>query len=201
LRGGLEARAIAAALCAAGYAGLAGPLPSLMRAAAAELLAALARLRGRALEPDHALALSALLLPAVAPGSARDVGFQLSCAARLGLVTAGPWLSTRGGVARAALALVVPTVAAQLMALPILLASFHAFSWIGALANLIAVPVAGLLLAAAWIATLLDLAAPGLGSLIFGACEVLAAALRAIAMRAGGAPGAMVSAGDQPFAV
>ena len=115
-------------------------------------------------------------------------------------MTAGPWLASRVGVPRAALSLVGPTLSAQVMALPILLERFHAFSWTGALANLAAVPVSGLLLAAAWIGTLLELAAPGFGTLLFGACETLASALRWIAMRAGGMPGALVSAGNDPLA-
>jgi competence protein ComEC len=201
LGGGVAARAIAGALCAAFYAGIAGPLPSLMRAAATEIVAAVARLRGRALDPIQALSLSALALLAVAPGWAGDLGFQLSCAATLGLVALGPWLTAAAGRWRVVLAPLIPTFAAQVMAMPILLARFHALSWTGALANLIAVPVSGLLLAAAWIGTAADLACPGLGTTLFGACEALAALLRAIATLAGGMPGAMVSAGHDPALV
>ena len=198
LGGGVGARALAGAACAAFYAGIAGPLPSLMRAAATEVLAALARWRGRALDPIQALALSALVLLVPAPGWAGDLGFQLSFAATLGLVALGPSLTAAAGRWRGALEPLIPTAAAQIMAMPVLLARFHALSWTGSLANLVAVPVSGLLLAAAWIATVAELACPGLGTTLFGACEALATALRAIATGAGGTPGAMVSAGHDP---
>ncbi len=198
LGGGVGARALAGAACAAFYAGIAGPLPSLMRAAATEMVTALARGRGRALDPIQALALSALVLLVPAPGWAGDLGFQLSCAATLGLVTIGSWVTAAAGRGRAILAPFVPTAAAQIVALPVLLARFHALSWTGALANLVAVPVSGLLLAAAWLATAADLACPGLGGMLFGACEVLAGLLRTIATAAAALPAAMVSAGHHP---
>jgi competence protein ComEC len=197
LGGGPRARALAGALCAATYAGIAGPLPSLLRAAVTETLVALARGAGRALDPMQSLATGALLLLAVAPGWARDVGFQLSCAATLGLVAIGPWLLDRAGRARGWVAAFVPTVSAQVTALPILLASFHAVSWVGALANLAAVPVCGLLLTAAWLAAVLELLVPGAGARVFGACEVLALALRTIVTTASAAPAALVSAGGE----
>jgi competence protein ComEC len=197
--GGVRARALAGALCALGYAGIAGPLPSLLRAAATELLVAAARFRDRALDPLQALALGAMALLVVAPGWCADLGFQLSCAATLGLVTVGPPLLERCGRARALVAPLVPTAAAQVPATPLLIARFHALSWTGGLANLVAVPVAGLLLAAAWIGALCDLALPGLGALWFQACEVLAAVFRAIADFAGARPGAMPATGAEPW--
>ncbi len=195
--GGVRARAVAAALCAVFYAGLAGPLPSLMRAAAHECLMAVASLRGRALDPLQALALSALGLLACAPGWAADLGFQLSFAATLGLVTLAPWLAERAGRRRAWCAPFIPTLGAQAGALPLLLARFHAVSWVGTFSNLVAVPVAGLLLAAAWLGALADLAVPGAGHPWFSAGEVLAAALRWTTMTAARAPGALAAAGAE----
>jgi len=201
LGGGVAARALAGAVCAAFYAGIAGPLPSLMRSAATECLVAAARVRGRALDSIQALAVSAMLLLAVAPGWAGDLGFQLSCAATLGLTALGPALAAlakRAGRVAAPLAWMTPTLAAQIAAMPVLIARFHALSWTGTLANLVAVPVSGLLLAAAWLGVGAELALPGLGALLFGACEVLAGTLRAIATAAGGAPRAMLPAGHDP---
>ena len=166
LGGGVGPRALAAALCAVFYAGLAGPLPSLMRAAAHECLMAAATLRGRALDPLQALALSALGLLACAPGWACDLGFQLSYAATLGLATLGPWLGERAGRWRRACAPFIPTLSAQATALPLLLARFHAVSWVGTLANLLAVPVSGLLLAAAWLGVLAETVLPGSGGTV-----------------------------------
>jgi competence protein ComEC len=197
LGGGVGPRAVAAALCAALYVGLAGPLPSLMRAAAHECLMTAATLRGRALDPVQALALSALGLLAVAPGWACDLGFQLSYAATLGLATLGPWLTERAGRRRAAAGLVVPTLAAQATALPLLLARFHAVSWVGVLSNLVAVPVSGLLLATAWLGALAEAALPGAGGPWFSAAEVLAAVLRGAAVATARFPGALAAAGGE----
>ena len=195
--GGVGARAVAAALCAVFYAGLAGPLPSLLRAAAHECLMAAAALRGRALDPLQALALSALGLLACAPGWAADLGFQLSFAATLGLVTFAPWLTERAGRGRGWCAPFIPTLGAQAGALPLLLARFHAVSWVGTLSNLVAVPVSGLLLAAAWLGALAEAAVPGAGHPWFSAGEVLAAALRWTTVTAARAPGALAGAGAE----
>uniref|UniRef100_A0A832HYT1 DNA internalization-related competence protein ComEC/Rec2 n=1 Tax=Eiseniibacteriota bacterium TaxID=2212470 RepID=A0A832HYT1_UNCEI len=211
--GGVGARALAGALAAACYAGLAGPVPSLLRAAATEALAALARLVRRPLDGVQALALSALLLLVAAPGFAVDLGFQLSCAATLGLAALGgplaralappaAWRAGRlrpaGALAAALAAVAAPTLAAQATAWPLLAARFHAVSWTGPLANLAAVPLCGLLLAAAWIGALVDAAAPGLGRPWLAACEPLAAALRAVADAAAGAPLALLPVGSEP---
>ncbi len=197
LGGGIRARALAGAACALGYLGLAGPLPSLARAALGELVAATAAVRGRALDPLQALALAALMLLARAPGWAHDVGFQLSCAATLGLVTVGAWLDARAGRWRAWVAPFTPTLGAQIGALPVLLGRFHAVSWVAAIANLVAVPVSGLLLAAAWIGALLELAWPGAGHRCLAACEPLARLLRATAALAARVPGALVPSGSE----
>jgi competence protein ComEC len=192
---GVRARAIAGALCALAYVGIAGPLPSLMRAAATELFHSAARTLSRALDPVQGLALSALALLLVAPGWAADLGFQLSCSAALGLVTIGPVLSGGERRCRALRAALAPTAGAQLTAMPLLLHRFHAVSWIAPLSNLAAVPISGLLLTAAWLGVLAESAAPGLGHPWFSACEALCAALRAVAEVSARAPAALLAAG------
>ena len=184
LRGGREARALSGAACAILYALLAGPLPSLLRACAGECAAAAARLAQRALDPVQALALSAFALLAWRPGWADDLGFQLSCAATLGLVTLAEPLAAPLARWPRARALALPfttTLAAQLTALPLLLSRFHAVPWTGLAANLVAVPLSELLLASAWLGGLLEAAAPGAGTPFLRACEPLAAALGATA--------------------
>ena len=205
LGAGLRIRIVIGALCALLYVGIAGPLPSLVRAAVAEVLGAGARLGERALDPVQALALTALLALACAPGWAWDLGFQLSCAASLGLVTVGAACEERTRALPAALrgliAAVTPTIAAQALALPLLLAFFHALPWTTLLTNLVAVPVSGALLSAAWLGVLLEFLAPGAGHLPLAACEPLAAALRAIAELAARVPLALVPAGHEPGVV
>jgi competence protein ComEC len=203
LGGGLGWRAVAGAACALAYAGIAGPLPSLMRAVGNELLLAAARLAGRPLDPVQSLALTALVLLAVAPGWASDLGFQLSCVATAGLVTIGRALETAWS-ARSPLRLrplvraLVPTLAVQTTALPLLLSRFHALPWTTLGANLAAVPVSGMLLSAAWLGAVLEALAPGSGALPLAACEWLASALRAVTALAARAPLALVPTGHEP---
>lgn len=199
-------RALAGAACAVGYALLAGPIPSLWRASATELVVALAQRTERAVDPVQALAVSAVALLWLAPGWAGDLGFQLSCAATLGLVVLGgplaAWLHERVP-ARLPAALVTPlaaTFAAQAMALPLLIARFHAVPWTGLVANLLAVPVAELLLAGAWLGALADASLPGAGGVWFSACVPLASALRAVSRAAAEVPWALWACGEGSWA-
>jgi competence protein ComEC len=201
LGAGVPGRAIARLMCATLYVGIAGPLPSLMRAAATEALGAAAKLTGRALDPIQALAVSALALLVWRPGWAGDLGFQLSCAATLGLVAIAPSLAPRHAGWRGPFAQFAPTLGAQLMATPLLLARMHAVSWIAPFANLLAVPLSGLLLAAAWLGLIVEAALPGTGTLPFAACDALAIALERAVSAAARAPSALLSAGDSPVTV
>jgi competence protein ComEC len=202
LGAGVRGRAIARGGCALLYLLLAGPIPSLARAACSEMLGAGARLAQRALDPIQALAVSAALLLSLFPGWARDLGFQLSCVATLGLVTIGAALSSLRadhGASRTFTSLAMralgPTAGAQLMSAPLLLSQFHALAWTSLITNLVAVPVTGLLLASAWVGALCDLAWPGAGLPLLHACEPLALLLRAIVDTAWRTPGALIATG------
>lgn len=196
---GVVARALSGASCALWYLGIAGPLPSLVRAAGAECLAGWAAARDRSLDPAQSLAVVAAFTLAIAPGWASDLGFQLSCAATLGLVTIGAaarrWSAIRWRTGQALWQAALPTLAAQIPALPLLLMRFHALPWTTLGANLLAVPICELMLAAAWLAVALETLAPGAGALAFGACEALTAALRWVVARAAAAPVALWPAG------
>ncbi len=196
--GGVAARAVAGACCAVFYAVLAGPLPSLARAVATELVAAGAVAARRPLDPVQALAASAVLGLVIAPGWAWDLGFQLSCAATLGLLTVGAALADRAGRWRRALEPVLPTASAQLTALPLLVARMHSVSWISPLVNLLAVPVSGLLLAGAWLGVVWELAVPGTARWVFAACEALETALRCVTEWGARLPGAARATGSDP---
>ncbi|NOT33654.1 MAG: DNA internalization-related competence protein ComEC/Rec2 [Candidatus Eisenbacteria bacterium] len=198
--GGVVARAASNAGAALLYAGLAGMIPSLLRAVVSAAFAALARATGRALDSLQALALSAFALLALAPGWAGDLGFQLSFAATLGLVLLAPLIdrAVRARMPRAlkvVAGLIAPTCGAQLTALPLLIARFHALAWATSFANLIAVPVCALLLAAAWLGVAAELMLPGSGALLFSASEALAAALRGCASLAARVPHAQLTVG------
>ena len=199
LGAGVIGRALVGAASALLYAGVAGPIPSLARAVAAEAATALARLTGRALDPLQSLALACLVLLTAWPAWAGDIGFQLSCAATLGLVAVGgplTDLAARAPRAMRALArLAAPTMGAQAVALPLLLARFHALPWTALLANLVAVPISELLLAAAGLGALLDALLPGAGDVWLAAAEPLAAALTWLIARFGGFPYALLPSG------
>jgi competence protein ComEC len=184
---------------------IAGPIPSLARAVVAECVSALACATRRAPDPLQSLALAPLVLLAVAPAWADDLGFQLSCVATLGLVAiGGPWSAhfarwpkPAGAVAGG----VVLTLGAQLAALPLLLARFHALPWTALAGNLAAVPVAEWLLAAAALAVTLEGLLPGAGHVALAACETLAQALHALTFALGAWPGALLATGGSRWPV
>ncbi len=203
LGGGVFARALGGALAALAYALVAGPIPSLARAVAAESLVALARGQQRALDALHALGLAALLLLAWRPHWAHDLGFQLSCVATFGLVAiGGPLARACEGAPRgwrAMLAALAVTLGAQLAALPWLCARFHAVPWASFAANLVAVPLSEGLLAAAALGAASESVLPGAGGVWLAACEPLAGALHALVHALGAWPGALLATGPSPW--
>ena len=203
--GGPLARAVAGAIAAAAYMAIAGPIPSLARAVVAECASALACATRRAVDPLQSLALAPLLLLAVAPAWADDLGFQLSCAATLGLIAiGGPWSSRCArlpSVLGPLASNILLTLAAQLAALPLLLARFHALPWTAIGGNLAAVPLSEWLLAAAALGVALEAMLPGAGHVAFAACETLAGSLHALTAALGAWPGALLPTGDSRWTV
>lgn len=140
---------------------LVGPVPSLLRATlmtAAALLGLALERRALALQ---SLAVAAALMAAFEPSLVRNLGFCLSCSATFGLVVLAPatlrgWPSGRHPLAQA----LAVSWTAQAATLPWALAAFSFVSPAAPLLNLVAVPLAGLLLVGAlgWIA--LALAVP-----------------------------------------
>jgi competence protein ComEC len=99
-----------------------------------------------------ALGLAAIVLTAVEPSAAADVGFQLSFAATAGIIVFVPWLRYMAdrGLQRLRLAAVLPSpvvqvalmsLAATVATLPIQWAAFERVSLIGVVANVIVEPV------------------------------------------------------------
>ena len=129
------------------YVPLAGAGPSIQRAGIMGGLGVLASLRGRRASRFYALLLAAVVLLAIEPGIAADVGWQLSFAAVLGiLLLAAPLRAAiaarigRGGWRRALADGVALTVAATLATAPLIAFYFEAVSTMTLLANLLALP-------------------------------------------------------------
>ncbi len=212
LRGGPRARALVGALAACGFAALAGPMPSLLRAVAGECARAGAGLTGRAHDALQSLAVAALLLLLGAPGLSRDLAFQFSFAASAGilaLTTAAaalappPHAPARGftwatTLVRHALQLAGVTAAAQVATLPLMLARYHTLPWTSLLANVAVMPLTELLLTAAWAGGALEALAPGGAGALLQACEPLARMIRAVTGAAARVPLALLPTGHAP---
>src|SRR5437764_2953986 len=121
--------AVTALIAIIGYALLSGASPAALRAT---LMGGLVILGGMIHRQSHvtvALALAAAVLLAIKPSLVRDVGFQLSFAATLGIViwadSLSRWLRWLPGPVHEALA---ATLAAQAMTWHLLLAQVHQVS-------------------------------------------------------------------------
>ncbi len=141
---GALTRALIAALALAGFVVLVGPQPSVLRAAAMGAITLLALATGRLRQALPALAGAVLVLLAIDPALARDLGFALSVAATTGIVVlAGPWterLRAHGWPPPLAVATSV-CGAAGIFTAPLLVLIVARVSLISLPANLLVVPV------------------------------------------------------------
>ena len=118
--------------------------PSVLRASAMAALAVSASFAGRPASTIRLLALASAALVLVDPLLVRAVGFQLSVAASAGIALLAGRLAARiPGPRRVAEAIGV-TLAAQLGVAPVLVPRFGGLPVVSLAANLLAVPVAGL---------------------------------------------------------
>lgn len=144
------------------YVPLAGAGPSIQRAGIMGGLSVLATLAGRRSSRLYTLAIAALVLLAIEPRIAADIGWQLSFAAVLGILAfAGPvranlgdWFGTRGW-RRPLIEGAAMTIAATIATVPLIAFHFEAVSILTLPANLLALPAVapamwlGMLVAAA----------------------------------------------------
>lgn len=129
------------------YVPLAGASASILRAGIMGGLSVLATLWGRRLSRFYALALAAVVLLAFEPRIVRDVGWQLSFAAVLGILLLADALRTaiaakigNGGWRRALVDGAAMTTAATLATAPLIAFHFGAVSTMTLVANLLALP-------------------------------------------------------------
>ncbi|MFO7544850.1 MAG: DNA internalization-related competence protein ComEC/Rec2 [Trueperaceae bacterium] len=190
-------------LVTVGFVALVGPSPSVMRAAtmALAVLVGLAFGSGR-VEPWTALALAATVGLLHAPQMLFDASFQLSYLAVAGmLVFLPPWAArfSAAGLApspsrrqegrppfwprvrHAAVVGGAASVAAQLPSLSLVAGSFGAVPVFSAVVNVVAVPLAGLLVPMGFLAGVAGLVALPLASWVNRATAVTAEALLAVA--------------------
>ena len=120
--------------------------PSVLRAGMMAALAAIAFALGREREPPRLLAIAVVVLLIADPLLVRSVGFWLSVGATAGVTMIGPPLQRRLSPIGWLATPVAMSVAAQIGVLVPSVAVFGRFSVIGIVANLVAVPVAGLVM-------------------------------------------------------
>ena len=152
-----------AALGLAGFVLLAGPSPSVVRAAAMGAVTLVALASGRARAAVPALGTSVCVLLLADPGLARDVGFALSVAATAAIVLLAPGWSRRlrehswPGVLADAVAV---SAAAGLATAPIIAGLSGTISLVSLPANLLAAPAVAPATVLGLLATLLAAVAP-----------------------------------------
>lgn len=120
--------------------------PSILRAGLMAVLSAWAFVTGRERSPIRMLAIAVLVLGALDPLLVWSIGFWLSVGATAGVVVVGPWLAGRLGRIGMLAAPVGITLGAQVgVAVPSVLV-FGRLPLVSLPANLLAVPVAGLVM-------------------------------------------------------
>ncbi len=132
------------------YATITGLAPSVLRASLMFSLITIGKSLNRHSHTYNTLAASAFILLIINPGMLYDLGFQLSYAAVAGIVTFQPHIRkiyTPGNkVLGYVWDLTSVSIAAQLITAPISVYYFHQFPNYFLLANLIAIPLAGVLI-------------------------------------------------------
>ncbi len=195
LRGRAAIRRALALAAVLAYLLAVGPRPSLVRASLMLLLLALALTCQRPPSVANALGLAAAGIALVRPASVSDLGFRLTVGATAGLILLGPllaraWLEPGrekrgpdpGGAAgragrlrRALLHALAASAGAELGTLPWALPAFGLVSPAAPLINLVAVPWAGVVLAASFSWLALASVSPRLGGAALPALDLLAA--------------------------
>jgi competence protein ComEC len=140
-----KASIIGAILISLLYASAAGFSPTVARAVIMSILAMSSGLFSRKYSAGSGLAFAVLALLVFNPNWLFDIGFQLSFASTLGFFVISPVISSRLGNKywnKKILFIVIQTIVIQLLTLPILAHHFYGFSAVSPISNLIAIPLA-----------------------------------------------------------
>ncbi|MFH1120726.1 MAG: ComEC/Rec2 family competence protein [Bacteroidota bacterium] len=132
------------------YAVITGLAPSVLRASLMFSLITIGKSLNRQAHTYNTLAASAFILLVISPGMIYDLGFQLSYGAVAGIVTFQPhirnFFNTTNKVYGYLWSMINVSIAAQLLVTPISIYYFHQFPNYFLIANLIAIPLSGILI-------------------------------------------------------
>jgi competence protein ComEC len=168
-----------------GYLWLLGFPPPATRAAVMLAVGGLARLRQRVVAPRGTIALAALAVMLVDPWAVREAGAWLSVAA----VAAVIWASRATRHSHRVVRLLAPAAAATLLTAPITAYAFGTVAPIGVLANLIAIPLAGVVVPGLLLSLLLVGVFPALAHLLASGAGLGLAVIDGVARLAASTPG------------
>jgi competence protein ComEC len=176
------------------FATVVGGQPSVLRATVMGGLFLAAGLLGRESRVWNSLAAALLVLLALDPGSLMEPGLQLSFAATAGLLHLSPWIRARlvpwcPGPIASALAV---SAGAQLGVTPVMLMYFGQLSPLGVVANLLVVPLAGLLTTGGLLTLAVATLSEPLAHTLFQSLWILLVALRLVVRVFAALPGAIV---------
>jgi competence protein ComEC len=182
------------------FAAVVGGQPSVLRATIMGGLFLAAGLLGRESRVWNSLAAALLALLALDPGSLGDPGLQLSFAATAGLLHLHPWIRARlppwcPGPVRSALAV---SAGAQLGVTPVMLLHFGQLSPLGVAANLLVVPLAGLLTTGGVLTLAVATVWEPLAQPLFQSLWLLLVTLRLVVRALAALPGAVVHVPPPP---
>ena len=181
-------RFAATVLLLGGYLWLLGWPPPAVRAGAMLLLAELARRCQRVVAPRGMIALSALGVLLADPLALRSVGAWLSVAGIAAVIWADRACAREGRVVR----LIAPALAATLLTAPISAFTFGTVAPIGVLANLAAIPLAGIAVPGLVLALTLSWVVAGAARLVAAGAGLGLALLDLVAGTAAAVPGGHV---------
>lgn len=132
------------------YSTITGLAPSVLRASLMFSLITIGKSLNRQSHTFNTLAASAFILLIISPGMLYDLGFQLSYAAVAGIVTFHPHIrkiySPQNKVTGYIWDMISISIAAQLITAPISVYYFHQFPNYFLLANIIAIPLSGVMI-------------------------------------------------------
>jgi len=181
--------AIVALISIGAYALLSGASPAALRATVMGGLVIVAGMLRRDSRVFVSMAIAAALMLGIKPGLILDVGFQLSFAATLGIITwADPIAGRLAFLPEAPREALAATLAAQAVSWPLLLAQVHQVSLIAPLANLLVVPLVPFMMVAGGLGAAAGAILPPAGWLPLQAAGAVGRWMEAVIQVTGGLP-------------